>query len=53
MIDVYVRAYKIHQAITKYLKTEYDKDLAETAKDLSLFFKGAIAIKNREVQRKG
>jgi hypothetical protein len=51
--DVYTRAYKIHQAIMKYTKTAYDTDLAETAKDLALFTKAAIAIKNREIQRRG
>jgi hypothetical protein len=51
--DVYTRAYKIHQAIVKYTKMTYDADLAETAKDLSSFMKNAVAIKNREVQRRG
>jgi hypothetical protein len=51
--DVYTKSYKIHQAITKYLKMAYDADLAETAKDLSSFTKNAIAIKNREIQRRG
>jgi hypothetical protein len=51
--DIYTNAYKIHQAITRYLKTAYDADLAETAKDLSLFMKSAVAIKNREILRRG
>jgi phage terminase small subunit len=48
--DVYTRAYKTHQAITKYFKMMYDADLAEMAKDLVLFMKNVIAIKNREIQ---